>query len=149
MNQNLLEERKKMSSKRNLMIFLLIISFMATSYGATGNIEKITISPSQYNVEYKFKEIQNIPYNEKTMNCKVKSKIFADYLLNNGGHDINLVVIEHVSGEYSHEFVEWNGRYYDPCNSGESYTLTEEEYIKKLRNKGFKGMIIKSPYIGS
>ena len=91
--------------------------------------------------------MQNLPYNEKTMNCKVKSKIFADYLLNNGGHDINLVVIEHASGDYSHEFVEWNGHYYNPCNSGESYTLTEEEYIKKLGNKGFNGMIIKSPYM--
>jgi hypothetical protein len=112
------------------------------------NTEINTIGPYELDVESKFREVQNLAYNEKTMNCTVKSKIFADYLLNNGGQSINLVIIEHASGEYSHEFVEWNGHYYDPCNSGESYTLTEEEYIQKLRNLGFSGMIIKSPYKG-
>jgi hypothetical protein len=97
----------------------------------------------------KFHEIQIIPYNEKTMNCEIKSKLFADYLLNNGAKQIKLVVIEHESGKYSHEFVEWNDHYYDPCTTELSYTLSKESYLEKLRQIGFTGLVITSPYTNS
>ena len=105
-----------------------------------------TAEPDANQVQTKFEEIQKIPYNERSMNCKVKSELFADYLSKNGGKDIYLVVIEHDSGKYSHEFVEWNDHYYDPCNEGISYNLSKTGYINKLHNLGFNGMIITSPY---
>ena len=52
------------------------------------------------------------------MNCKNKSEMFAEYIIKMGGTDVYLVTILHSSGRYSHEFVEWNGHYYDPCNIG-------------------------------
>ncbi len=99
-------------------------------------------------IQEEFKKVQSIPYNEATMNCQVKSKIFADYLLKNGESGINLVIIEHDSGKYSHEFVEWNGHYYDPCNSELSYEKSEQTYIQELRNLGFDGPVFESPYLG-
>jgi hypothetical protein len=105
------------------------------------------IGPDDNLVLIKFKEIQSIPYDEKSMNCRVKSELFADYLLENGGKEIYLVKIQHDSGEYCHEFVEWNGRYYDPTSTGLSYLSSEEAYMEKLHKLGFNGLTIKSPYI--
>lgn len=61
--------------------------------------------------------------------------------------EINLVVIVDDTGKYSHEFVEWNGHYYDACNQRElSYTVSEDEYLQQLRQLGFTGLMITSPY---
>ena len=105
------------------------------------------IGPDENLVLIKFKEIQSIPYDEKSMNCRVKSELFADYLLENGGKEIYLVNIQHDSGEYCHEFVEWNGRYYDPTSTGLSYLSSKETYMEKLHKLGFNGLTIKTPYI--
>jgi hypothetical protein len=40
------------------------------------------------------------------MNCKNKSEMFADYLIQIGANNVYLVVIEHNSEKYSHEVVE-------------------------------------------
>lgn len=104
--------------------------------------------PSEQSVDAKFQEIKNIPYNEEDMNCDTKSKLFADYLIKNGGKGVNLVVIEHDSGKYSHEFVEWNGHYYDACNTETSYTMSKDDYLKQLQKIGFTGVTITSPYTG-
>ena len=113
----------------------------------TDNTNNLTSqTPNSYQVQAKFREIQSIPYNEKTMNCSTKSLLFANYLYENGGKQINLVVIEHNSGNYSHEFVEWNGHYYDPCNTELSYTLSESAYLNQLHGLGFNGLMEVSPY---
>lgn len=104
--------------------------------------------PDEQSVDSKFQEIKNIPYNEQNMNCETKSKLFADYLIKNGGKGVNLVVIEHDSGKYSHEFVEWNGHYYDACNTKISYTMSKDDYLKQLQKIGFTGLIITTPYTG-
>ena len=80
------------------------------------------------------------------MNCQVKSQLFADYLSKNGGKQVYLVVIEHDSSNYSHEFVEYNDHYYDPCYSGISYNLSKTEYLDILHQLGFNGVMITSPY---
>ncbi len=106
-----------------------------------------TNSLNAYKVNAEFQRLNNIPYNEKSMNCGVKSKLFAQYLYSNGGKEINLVVIVDDTGKYSHEFVEWNGHYYDACNQRElSYTVSEDEYLQQLRQLGFTGLMITSPY---
>ncbi len=105
---------------------------------------------NQNTVNIKFKEILDIPYNEKSMNCKHKSELFAEYLSEIGGEGVYLVIIQHDSGKYSHEFVEWGGRYYDSCNTNElSYLISKEEYLNKLHKIGFNGIVIQSPYIKS
>src|ERR1700690_2307430 len=43
-------------------------------------------------VNTEFHNIQSIPYNEKSMNCEVKSKLFAEYLYDNGAKQIDIVV---------------------------------------------------------
>ena len=110
----------------------------------TYNLTSPTFNSNQ--AQAKFREIQSIPYNEKTMNCSTKSLLFANYLYENGGKQIKLVVIEHNSGNYSHEFVEWNGHYYDPCNTELSYTLSESAYLNQLHQLGFNGLMEVSPY---
>ena len=113
----------------------------------TNSSKNIAITLNNQMVQSKFNEIQNIPYNEQSMNCEVKSKLFAEYLYSHGGKQINLVVIEHDDGNYSHEFVEWNSHYYDTCNNNElSYTLSEDDYLQQLHQLGFTGLMITSPY---
>lgn len=104
----------------------------------------IQINESQ--VINRFNEIKTMKYNEVTMNCKNKSELFADYLKSIGATDIHIVTVEHCSGTYSHEFVEWNGRYYDTCSSETSYEIPKEEYTQKLYKIGFTGIIVTSPY---
>ena len=105
-----------------------------------------TNGPDKQQVEIEFKKIQSIPYNVKTMNCADKSNLFAHYLYENGARQIDMVVIEHSSGKYSHEFVEWDGHYYDACNTGASHTEPESLYLTQLENIGFSGLTITSPY---
>ena len=107
----------------------------------------MTTTPNVQLAQSKFREIRNIPYNAHTMNCEVKSELFANYLYKNGGNNIDLVIIDHNSGNYSHEFVEWNGHYYDACNNNElSYTVSEGSYLQQLNQLGFNGLMITSPY---
>ena len=116
------------------------------------NINNFNKSSSNSNlneqeVNTEFQNIQSIPYNEKSMNCQVKSKLFAEYLYNAGAKQIDIVVIEYNTGDYSHEFVEWNGHYYDACNNNElSYQLSEQDYLKQLNHLGFTGLMITAPY---
>ena len=77
-----------------------------------------------------FKLIRNIPYNEKSMNCKHKSELFAAYLKENEAQNIFIVTIVHSSSKYSHEFVEWNEHFYDLCNNDVlSYKFSKNEYL--------------------
>jgi hypothetical protein len=119
----------------------------STNNDPINNSSKYRAGLTQQKVLSEFNKIQNIPYNEKSMNCQVKSRLFAKYLYDNGGRHINLVIIQYKTGKYSHEFVEWNGHYYDACNSNElSYTLSEKDYLQQLHQLGFTGMMITSPY---
>lgn len=101
---------------------------------------------NQSKVINRFNEIKNISYDETVMNCKNKSELFADYLKSNGATDVYIVTVEYSSGEYCHEFVEWNGHYYDTCSLDTSYEMSKEEYLKKIKKIGFNGIIITSPY---
>jgi hypothetical protein len=109
---------------------------------AAANINNINES----DVVNKFNEIKKIPYNEHSLNCKNKSEMFADYLKSNGANEIYIVMVSHSSGYYSHEFVEWNGHYYDACSSDISYEMSKENYLKKLKIIGFTGIVVTSPY---
>ena len=82
------------------------------------------------------------------MNCKNKSEMFADYLIQIGAKNVYVMVIEHNSGKYSHEVVEWNGHIYDACNKNElSYKTSKEEYLKKLNGIGFSGITVYYPHV--
>ena len=152
--QAVYNDTNQTSTINNLVTQLIAIQLILTKIDQTipknisvnNNSTVNTTEPDANQVQAKFEEIQKIPYNERTMNCKDKSELFADYLSKNGGKQISLVVIDHDSGNYSHEFVEWNNHYYDPCYDGISYNLSKTEYINKLHNLGFNGMIITSPY---
>ena len=74
--------------------------------------------------------------------------MFADYLIQIGAKNVYVVVIEHNSGKYSHEVVEWNGHIYDACNKNElSYQTSKEEYLKKLNRIGFSGVTVYYPHV--
>jgi hypothetical protein len=99
-------------------------------------------------VNAKFNEIKNISYNEKSMNCKHKSELLTEYLVGRDGKDVHVVIIQHDSGKHSHEFVEWNGKFYDACNTPElSYLISKEDYLNKLHKIGFNGLIVQSLYV--
>lgn len=132
------------------MMIMEIFTFMMPT-------DQLSSSAANYNSQFRpqinesgvinrFKEIKTMEYDEVSMNCKNKSELFADYLKSIGATDIYIVTVEHCSGTYSHEFVEWNGRYYDTCSSDTSYELSKEEYTKKLYKIGFTGIIVTSPY---
>lgn len=119
-----------------------------TAAAINENVTTKAVTPDTHAVQVKFQEIKNIPYNEQSMNCKNKSELFASYLQEAGATNIYLVTIPHESGKYSHEFVDWNGQFYDPCNNQEqSYQVSKETYLNELNTIGFTGMIIESPYV--
>lgn len=120
-------------------------SITAASINPQAN--SIITGPDQNSVDKEFKVIQAIPYNEKSMNCKNKSELFAAYLKSNGAQDVGIVTMVYGSGQYAHEFVDWNGHFYDTCNSAVvSYKLSKDEYITFLEKIGFTGVTLESPY---
>lgn len=141
-----------------ILFFIIFIGILEINLGmalnngtviaAPINVNTSAVSPNENAVNTKFQEIKDIPYNEQSMNCKNKSELFADYLGNVGGKNIHLVTIQHDSGNYSHEFVEWNGHFYDACNNKElSYTVSEPDYLNELHKIGFTGLVVQSPYV--
>jgi hypothetical protein len=133
----------------NFNVYLYLDSIDSTLAGSSidQNINNTIIGPDLITVDKKFLEIRNIPFNEKTMNCTTKSELFAAYLKENGAHDIGLVTIVHSSNQYSHEFVDWNGHFYDMCNNEVlSYKLSKKAYLVKLDKIGFNGLTIETPY---
>jgi hypothetical protein len=139
----------------SICIFLGVVQFNLSSnfndslIATTINqeVNNTLIGPDQNSVDTEFKVIQAIPYNEKSMNCKNKSELFAAYLKENGAQDVGIVTIMYSSDQYSHEFVDWNGHFYDTCNSAVvSYKLSKDEYLTKLEKIGFTGVTFESPY---
>ena len=122
-----------------------VIKFAANDAKLSEPEVKNNLSENEVNTE--FSNVRNIPYNEKSMNCKNKSEQFAAYLKNNGATDIYIVTIQQDSNEYSHEFVEWNGKYYDACNNKQlSYLVSKQDYMNKLHKIGFNGVSVQYPY---
>ncbi len=117
-----------------------------TSSAANSSVSALNSTIDESKILNRFDEIKNITYDEAVMNCKNKSELFANYLKSNGATEIYIVTVNHCSGKYSHEFVEWEGRYYDTCCSDTSYNLPKEEYLKKLEKVGFTGIVVTSPY---
>ena len=131
----------------NMAVMLNDDMVTATTMGNLNNTENIKSNIDEKVVQSKFQEIKDISYNQKSMNCKHKSEMFADYLIQIGAKNVYVVVIEHNSGKYSHEVVEWNGHIYDACNKNElSYKISKEEYLKKLNGIGFSGITVYYPH---
>jgi len=133
------------------MMIMEIFTFMMpadqlSSSAANCESQSPPLEINESQVISRFNEIKTMKYDEVTMNCKNKSELFADYLKSIGANNIYIVTVEHCSGTYSHEFVEWNGHYYDTCSSDTSYEIPKEEYTKKLYRIGFTGIIVTSPY---
>jgi hypothetical protein len=154
-----------MLSKNKCLLILFLILFIGcyrvslcslstdnslTASTINQNIDNNVLAPDLNSVATRFRQIRNIPYNVRSMNCKTKSELFAEYLEENGAQNICIVTVVHSSGTYSHEFVEWNGHFYDMCNNEViSYTYSKEEYLLKLQKIGFTGVTVESPYPNS
>lgn len=151
-----------LAKKSEILIILFIVCIVCVEVNlglildndvvATRNLNKDTNMGRNVNLDRealqnRFQEIKNIPYNEKTMNCKHKSELFAKYLVDMGATDVHIVVIQHKSGKYSHEFVEWDEHYYDPCYSDLSYQIPKRDYLNNLHKIGFNGIAVQSPYV--
>jgi len=120
----------------------------AISMGNQNNTGNVKSNIDEKTVQSRFKEIKDIPYNQKYMNCKNKSEMFADHLIQMGAKNVYVVVITHNSGKYSHEVVEWDGHIYDACNNNElSYRTSKDEYLKKLNGIGFNGVTVYYPHV--
>jgi len=97
-------------------------------------------------VQSEFLRIQSIPYDIANYNCRNKSSDFGNFLLDHGASDISKIIIYHESNKYTHEFLLWNGKVFDPTNIN-GYNVDKEEYLAALQKIGFKGMRITSPYL--
>ena len=73
----------------------IIFNYHFYANNTTNSNENIKIKINNQMIQSIFNEIRDIPYNIQSMNCEVKSKLFAEYLYSHGGKQINLVVIEH------------------------------------------------------
>jgi hypothetical protein len=107
----------------------------------------IIINSSTPSVYTEFMRIHDIPYNEANYNCKNKSEDFADYLISKGAINISTVQIYYKDNTYTHQFILWNGRIYDPTPTQIIYDIEPQRYYDGLYQLGFTGMRITSPYI--
>lgn len=150
-----------LSKKSEILVVLIIVCIVcvelnlglilndevvATRMNKNTNMGTKNMNIDKEALQERFQEIKNIPYNEKTMNCKHKSELFAKYLVDMGATDVHIVVIQHESGKYSHEFVEWDEHCYDPCYSDLSYQIPKKDFLNNLHKLGFNGIAVQSPY---
>lgn len=125
----------------------LIVALMASFRNWFVPKNKILISVDDPIIQQEFMRIHDIPYDEKLYNCKNKASDFGNYLLDNGATNVFKVVIYHKDNSYTHEYVLWGNRAFDPTNQILSYGVDKDKYIVALQQIGFTGMILTSPYV--
>lgn len=90
-----------------------------------------------------FKRIYAIPYSN-TLNCKNKSEIFAEYIYQQGCHDVKLVQVWNNDYSKGHQVVQYNGKIYDPtCGY---YALNRSQYITGAKRIGLNGPVFTIDY---
>ncbi len=87
-----------MLKKNKFLLILIIIIFFGVfkiilcstlidnslTASSNQNVNNIVVGPDLNSVDKEFMKIRDIPYNEKSMNCKNKLELFAAYLEENG-----------------------------------------------------------------
>ncbi|MBI5679492.1 MAG: hypothetical protein HZC47_01130 [Methanobacterium sp.] len=130
--------------------FLLVSSFFIPVFAlsspaatpvvaATPNTQNIIkISGSDPQVHEYFNQIAATKYDVQTNNCKTKSEQFANYLVQNGATDVYTVEVQQASGNIGHEYIQWQGKVYDPTFP--VYGMSQTEYDKILTSHGLTGL---------
>ena len=125
----------------------------AHSMGLKAVISK-EITPDEPEIRNYFNEVSKVPYKanyksnvpkspqkfwkDNCGDCDDKSNAFADYLYKKGAKDLWIVTITHTSGKYSHSFVLWKNRVFDPTATPGVYNYDREKYYNQLQKDGFK-----------
>lgn len=90
-----------------------------------------------------FNEIKDIPYSNN-LNCKNKSEIFAEYIYEQGYHNVKLLQVWNKDYSKGHQVVLFNGYIYDPtCGY---FGIRKSAYIKMANHHGLNGAIITIDY---
>ncbi|AXV38536.1 MAG: hypothetical protein KO217_00325 [Methanobacteriaceae archaeon] len=149
-----------MKKLKIIIIFFILIFFTADtvlSYEYDSNKTNLVNSGLKTGTEViyddllinnSFYEIADLEYNEKTYNCKNKSEDFASVLYQERVGNIQLVTIQHETGQYSHMVVLWDGKIYDPTMTPPTFGMPEKKYLDMIKKYGFRGIMYKMPYKG-
>ena len=65
------------------------------------------------------------------LDCDEKVLLLYDFIVEHGGHNVWQMSLVHESGKYSHTFLIWEDKYYDPTSVPPAYRMEKEEYYKK------------------
>lgn len=106
---------------------------------ATPNTQNIrTLSVSEAQVHEYFNQVAATVYNVQTNNCKTKSEQFVNYLVQNGATEVYTVEVQQANTGLGHEYVQWQGKIYDPTLP--VYGISPAEYDKILKSHGLTGL---------
>lgn len=106
---------------------------------ATPNTQNIrTLNALDNQVHEYFNHIAATRYDVQTNNCKTKSEQFVNYLVQNGATDVYTVEVQKSNGVVGHEYVQWQGKIYDPTLP--VYGMSPSEYDKILKSHDLTGL---------
>lgn len=86
-----------------------------------------------------YNRIHKLHYDERVMNCEIKTYLFTRFLLEGEVGNVNIVRIQHEDRENEHIFVVWDMMVFDPTGRMFVYNRDYDEYVTKLRKLGFTG----------
>jgi len=111
------------------------ITNYTTTNTTTQPIEVVKeINPTE--LEKEFTRIANLPYGE--YQCRQKSDLLKTYIHEHQNkYDIYTVSVVHNTNQYSHVYVLFNNRVYDPTSIPPLYNKSQERYQVQLEAWGF------------
>jgi hypothetical protein len=78
----------------------------------------------------------------ESLDCDEKVLLLYDYINRYNGRNVYMMSANHVSGEYSHTFLVWEDKYFDPTSIPPAFDMGKEEYYGRyLTCNGFTGMV--------
>lgn len=117
-------------------------NIITTQYGETLFMQGITLETDTSTVDMNSQEVRdefNRIHNDPSLaTCKDKAFAFQNYIL---GKDPTAIVyvrrVMHTDGTYMHDFVEMQGKVYDPTAQTDVYGWPVVKYLELIYTKGF------------
>ena len=123
-------------------IFFLSVSTLSHAVFApivmTNPNTHVILDKNDPKVHAYFNKIAAMPYNIKNNNCKNKTEKFVDYLTKNGATEVYIVEAQYKDGTKYHEFIQWQGKIYDPTLP--AYGMNVNDYDNILKYNGITGL---------
>lgn len=120
-----------------LIITLTIPLFLTINHPHIVLLNNTSTTLTEHEIKAEFDRIAETPYDDKSYNCVNKSYDFAKFLKKNNQTGIYLARTQYKTGEYSHIFVVWNDKAYDPTSVPPVYAVEKYKFFRQLNSEGW------------